>query len=119
MRLIRDSVSLFVKKITEIGPEGYERDVYGFESENGEVVIPDSETEIGCSAFEGCTALTTATISATVTLIDDFAFSDCPALTDIYFLGTVEQWDAIEKFYYWDESTYNYTVHCTDGSITK
>lgn len=76
-------------------------------------------SRIGCCAFEGCTALTTATISATVTLIDDFAFSDCPALTDIYFLGTVEQWDAIEKFYYWDESTYNYTVHCTDGSITK
>ena len=40
MRLIRDSVSLFVKKITEMGPEYYVRDVYGFESENGEVVIP-------------------------------------------------------------------------------
>ena len=67
MRLIRDSVSLFVKKITESGPEGYERDVYGFESENGEVVIPDSETEIGCSAFEGCTGMTSIVIPNSVT----------------------------------------------------
>ena len=70
MRLIRDSVSLFVKKITEIGPEGYERDVYGFESENGEVVIPDSETEIGSSPFSGCTGLTEITIPDALTNVD-------------------------------------------------
>ena len=77
MRLIRDSVSLFVKKITEIGPEGYEKDVYGFESENGEVVIPDSETEIGCSAFEGCIGLTEITIPDSVTEIGSSAFGYC------------------------------------------
>ena len=40
MKLIRDSVSLFVDKITIIEPDGYVRDVYGFANENGEVVIP-------------------------------------------------------------------------------
>lgn len=40
MKLIRDSVTLFVDKITVIEPEGYVRDVYGFANENGEVVIP-------------------------------------------------------------------------------
>ncbi|MBR3951275.1 MAG: leucine-rich repeat protein [Bacteroidaceae bacterium] len=43
------------------------RVVYGFESENGEVVIPDSVTEIGSSAFEGCTGLTSVVIPNSVT----------------------------------------------------
>ena len=83
------------------------------------VKIDGAVSKIECYAFDGCTALTTVTISEKVTFIDNSAFADCPALTDIYYHGTTEQWNAIEKYYNWDSGTGNYTVHCTDGNITK
>lgn len=83
------------------------------------IKIDGTVSKIGSYAFCGCSALTTVTISANVTFIDDSAFADCSALSDIYFLGTTEQWNAIEKYYNWDSGTDNYTVHCTDGNITK
>lgn len=92
---------------------------FRFRTKITNVVIDGEISRIGACAFEGCTALTTVTISTKVTYIDSFAFSDCSALSDIYFLGTAEQWNAIEKYYAWDSGTGNYTVHCTDGDITK
>lgn len=83
------------------------------------IKIDGTISKIGSYAFCGCSALTTVTISANVTFIDDSAFADCSALSDIHFLGTVGQWNAIEKYYNWDSGTDNYTVHCTDGNITK
>lgn len=83
------------------------------------VKIDGAVSKIGNYAFYGCTALTTVTISEKVTFIDDSAFADCSALTDIYYHGTTEQWNAIEKYYNWDSGVGNYTVHCTDGNITK
>jgi len=83
------------------------------------VKIDGAVSKIGNYAFYGCTALTTVTISEKVTFIDDSAFADCSALTDIYYHGTTEQWNAIEKYHTWDSNTSNYTVHCTDGNITK
>ena len=92
---------------------------FRFRSKITNVVIDGEISKIGCYAFDSCTSLTTVTISAKVTFIDNSAFADCSALTDIYFLGTVEQWNGIEKYHDWDSGTGNYTVHCTDGNITK
>lgn len=39
-------------------------------------------------------------------------------LTNIYFLGTMEQWRAIEKGLYWNESTPGCgAIHCIDGDV--
>ncbi len=43
--------------------------------------------------------------------IDNYAFYGCSRLTDIYFTGTEEQWNAIEKGTDWDDGTGDYTVH--------
>ncbi len=92
---------------------------FRFRAKITKVVFDGEISKIGCYAFDSCTALTTVTISEKVTFIDDSAFADCSALSDIYYHGTVEQWNAIEKYYNWDSGTGNYTVHCTDGNITK
>ena len=59
-----------------------------------QVVIPDGVTTVGFSAFLGCSGLRSVTIPASVTSIGQNAFANCP-ITDIYYGGTQEQWDAI------------------------
>lgn len=48
-----------------------------------EIVIPNSVTNIGESAFSGCSGLTCVTIPNSVTNIGVCAFQDCSALTDV------------------------------------
>ena len=53
------------------------------------VIIPDSVTSIGNSAFSGCTGLTNMTILNSVTSIGNHAFSGCTGLTSVIILNSV------------------------------
>ena len=83
------------------------------------VTIGDSVTTIGMWAFAYCSNLTSVTIGNSVTTIGNFAFYFCDNLTSITFDGTIEQWNAIELGYNWDDYTGEYTIYCTDGTIAK
>lgn len=83
------------------------------------IVIPDNVTEIcsstfsDCSslasvtfpanlttierAFGNCTSLTSVSIPSSVTKIRWDTFEGCTGLKDIYYSGTEEQWNAIDK----------------------
>lgn len=83
------------------------------------VIISDGVTNIVGSAFMYCTSLTSVTIPASVTSIGYGIFYGCKKLTTINYTGTVAQWNAIEFGTDWNKNTGNYTIHCTDGDITK
>ena len=99
--------------VTSIGYEAF-RGCTGLTS----VTIPDSVTSIGHYAFGSCTGLTSVTIGKGVTRIGDSAFSGCTGLTNIKFNGTIEQWKAISKDYYWKYNVPATQVICTDGTVS-
>lgn len=50
---------------------------------SGAIIIPNSVTSIGSSAFWGCTGLTFVTIPDSVTSIGNYAFYNCSGLTSV------------------------------------
>ena len=83
------------------------------------VAIPTGVSSIGESTFSNCSSLASVTIPESVTSIGENAFLYCISLTSITYNGTMEQWDAVAKHDSWDANTGDYTIHCTDGDITK
>ena len=57
------------------------------------VTIPESMTNIGYGAFGSCSNLESITILSSTLTIRDHAFSECNCLADVYYSGTVEQWN--------------------------
>ena len=84
------------------------------------VNIPNGVTLIDSAAFYEYTNLASITIPDSVTFIDDMVFFKCTSLANIYYKGTEEQWNAINKRSGWNLNmgsnveggtviTYNYT----------
>ena len=84
-----------------------------------DLVVPDSVTKIGNSAFSSCWRLKSITIPYNVTSIGSSAFYDCSHLTSITYQGTKAQWDKVSKGYNWNSDTGSYTITCVDGTISK
>ena len=59
------------------------------------VIIPSGVTSIGGWAFHNCESLESVTIPASVTNIGQIAFAGCVNLRDVYYSGTMAQWNAI------------------------
>lgn len=83
------------------------------------VVISSSVTELGNYAFSGCEDLESVVIGKGVTKIGSTAFEQCGKLVKIEYQGTISEWKAIEKESNWDRKTGEYTVTCTDGTLSK
>ncbi len=77
------------------------------------VVIDSGVTSIGEDAFCDCHALTSLSIPISVTNIYDGAFYDCYNLVDVYYEGTKEEWDSINKGN--NFSSYGIIIHCSDS----
>ena len=60
------------------------------------VTIPDSVTSIDSYAFCGCTSLTSVTIPDSVTNIGDYAFNGCTSLTSIEVSGNNKNYSSLD-----------------------
>ena len=71
------------------------------------------------NAFGRCKSLTSVTLGSGVTSFREDAFVWCNSLISITVQGTKADWAKIYKESGWDKATGHYTIHCTDGDITK
>ena len=85
------------------------------------VIFGSGMKHIGYGAFDSCSALSSVTLGGDLEAINDRAFFNCVSLVEIRFGGTTEQWksDQILFIERWNYSTGNYTVICTDGTVSK
>ena len=74
------------------------------------VTIPEGVLVLPQGLFFECDLLTAITIPSSVLSIDEKVFKDCRNLARIYYRGTEEQWNMINKGVMWDYNTGNYTV---------
>ncbi len=75
-------------------------ELYGYafmESGMTEVVVSDGITVLLDALFLNCRSLETVYLPAGITKMGPNVFEGCISLTEIYFAGTEEQWNAIEN----------------------
>ena len=79
----------------------YRKNIFEKSTNNAikKIIIPDSVTNIGTSAFYNCEALTNITIPDSVTSIENYAFMDCYKLSDLS-IGNKVKSIGYEAFYY-------------------
>ena len=87
------------------------------------VILPNTVHTIDAYGFGQLYELTSITLPGSILNIGAHAFYNCQSLRDIYFNGTKEQWDSIQKYsddgyMTWNQGCPEITVHCTDGDIT-
>lgn len=84
----------------------------------GCIAIPNLVTSIGERTFSRCDNLMSITIPDRVTSIGDNAFEECNMLADVYYMGSKEQWDAINIGAN-NEALFNANIHYDQAFATK
>ena len=72
-------------------------------------------TKIAAREFANDNFIMNLYIPSSVTEISEYALLNCEYLHNIYFDGTIDEWNKIVKKDGWNSGIYNYLVYCTDG----
>ncbi len=80
------------------------------------ITIPNSIKKIDIYMFRGCNDLTMVKLGINITSIGEQAFLGCDSLTDVYYNGTIEDWNKINIGTN-NEPLLNAVIHCSDGAI--
>lgn len=82
------------------------------------IELPSTLKMIGCTAFEN-SLIEKITIPRSVTYIGSAAFNNCVQLQHVHYLGTVTEWNRIEKGdYKWGSYVPATIVYCLDGNAS-
>ena len=83
---------------------------YPVGNERKEYIVPDGVTTIDDWAFSSCDRIKSVTIPNTVTRIEWYTFDSCYNLTDLYYIGSEEQW---KRVFIWsgNDCLLNATTH--------
>lgn len=84
-----------------------------------EFILPEGITDIGPCTFAYNNHLESITIPNSVKLIYMNVFSESPNIKNINYNGTVQEWQAIEKYKHWRMDSSDFVINCTDGTIAK
>ena len=84
------SGNLDLRNATSIGNSAF----YNCSSLSGSLDLRNT-TSIGNAAFYGCSGLTGVVLSDKMTSIGNSAFKNCSALNDVYYTGTLPEWNAV------------------------
>ncbi len=80
-----------------------------------EIYLPDNVQKIFPCCFESCTHLDHVSMGKYIKILDNHVFADCVRLYNIYFRGTLQEWDDLPKCSCWNEGSYLNCIICTDG----
>ena len=72
---------------------------------------------IKSNAFEACSLLKAIAIPKGVSKIAKNAFNSCNSIESIEFLGTISEWERIEKDFNWYGDISITEVMCSDGQV--
>lgn len=107
------------KSLTYVSlPDGIKtlpRNAFGACTSLKAIRLPGDLETIEPFAFNNCNQMESLTIPAGVTTIGDGAFNFCESLTDIYYQGTEEQWNAVSISEEYNDPLKNATVHFNAG----
>ena len=81
--------------------------------------ILDGTGYISGYGLSGLATVTELYVPKSLVKFDWGAMQGCTGLTDIYYEGTMDEWRAISKAFFWDSETPDYMVHCSDGELQK
>ena len=74
------------------------------------ISLPKNVISVGSYAFSGCRMLGSLNIPNSVTTIGSYVFQNCSNIEKIYYEGSKEQWNKIEKGANWNYVLSNYNV---------
>ena len=81
------------------------------------IKLPPELSFIKGNMFCGCNNLSSITLPVSVSSIQFEAFYDCSSLTDVYYLGSENEWDAIEIDEQGNDVLKSATIHFITGEI--
>ena len=82
----------------EVDVAGFMPGVFQGNDKVTDIILHSGIHNLPDAAFKGCTNLKRLTIPKNVKKIDRDVFANCDSLEDVYYEGTIEQWDKIEIY---------------------
>ncbi len=95
------------------------RQAFSGKSSITDIVLPQSIESIPKGAFEGCTGLKRITVPRKVKVIKEGTFAGCEQLEDIYFEGTMEEWNRINIIHHKHEIEFGQLISGTPVQEVK